>query len=133
MTFTIPRTALGVGFGLVTAGVAAWSLGGRLGSGVLLGYLLGASAALVGALWQVHWARRSPQRAMRAQMEALLFKLPCLLVFALFFRYVAPAAEAADWRVFLVGFAAAVCLVLPLAAWDTHDVLRRPDSGTLTR
>ena len=90
---------------------------GALGGGVLAGYLLGAGLSGLSFLYQRHVLATRPERALHASVLGFLVKLGALLFGALCFRYLPGASERVDWRSFLVAYAAAVALVLPLATW----------------
>jgi hypothetical protein len=122
-----PRTTLALALGLAAASVLAYDLGGSLGTGVVLGYLLGAALCAFGVAWQSHWLRVSPRRAMQAQVEGFLAKLAALCVFAVAFRFLESLAAAVDWRAFVVAYAGAIALLLPLA---TYESTRRHRSAT---
>lgn len=113
---------------IATAGAAAtvaWRFGGTLGTGVLAGYLLGAGLSGLGILYVRHTLLTRPEKSMGAMVVAFLFKLAALLIGALAFRYVEEAARLVDWRTFLVAFAFAAALLLPLGALDAARDLRR--------
>lgn len=120
------RLTLAMLLGLVVAALVAWRLGGTLGAGVLAGFLLGAGTAGLGALYQRHVLATRPEKAMQALAVSLLAKLVAVGMGALAFRYVEAAQERADWRSFLVAFAASVAVVVPLGAMDAVRVLARP-------
>lgn len=120
-----PRTTLGLLAGLAVAGVVAWTLSGQSGTGVALGYLLGATLVAFGTAWQGHWLRVRPERALSAQLEAFLAKVAALMAAALAFRFLAPLAEVCDWKAFVVAYAAAVGLGLPLGSLDVARRLGR--------
>jgi hypothetical protein len=122
---THPWTTTVLLVGLVAAGGVAWSLGGAVGSGALLGYLLGSGLCAFGVAWQTHWLRRRPARAMRAQLEAFLAKLFALLGFVLVFRFTPVFEGRVDWRAFALAYGAAVAVVLPVASWETLQRLAR--------
>ncbi|MEW6074374.1 MAG: hypothetical protein AB1726_17500 [Planctomycetota bacterium] len=116
--------------GAVLAAVVAWRLGGALGGGVVAGYLLGAGLSGLGALYQRHMLLWHPAKAMAAVSVSFLAKLAGLLLGALSFRYIDAAGARADWRSFLVAFAAAVLVVLPFGALESVRLARRRgDSG----
>jgi MFS family permease len=106
---------------LVVALACAARFGGALGGGVLAGYLLGAGLAGLSVLYQMHLLATRPERAMTASVLGFLVLLVALFFGGLSFRYLEPVAERADWRSFLVSFAVAGVLVLPLG---THEALR---------
>lgn len=123
------RTTLVV---LVALGAALWlalELGGRLGAGVLSGYLLGAALAGLSSLYQRHVLLTRPALALRASVVGFLVQLAALLLGALSFRYLSAAAERADWRSFVVAYGAAVMCVLPLGAWEAVREQRRRDAA----
>lgn len=101
----------------VAALVFASELGGALGAGVLAGYLLGAGLAGLSFLYTRHVLATQPARALQATVVGFLVKLAALLLGALSFRFIEAAGERADWRSFVVAYAAAVALVLPFGAW----------------
>jgi len=117
---------------LVVAVVCASRLGGALGGGVLAGYLLGAGLSGLSFLHLRHVLATRPERALQATVVGFLFKMGALLAGGLVFRYVAAAGARADWRSFLVTYAAAVAVVLPLATWAAvEEQRRRRASGAL--
>jgi hypothetical protein len=119
------RLTLGTLAGLGLAAVVAWRLGGALGTGVLGGYLLGASLSGFGVAWQNHLLRTQPKRVLTATVTVYLVKLACLLAAALVFRYVEPAARQVDWRAFLIAFATSVVLVNSIGSLDTLRILKQ--------
>lgn len=110
---------------LVVALVCAQRFGGALGGGVLAGYLLGAGLAGLSVVYQMHLLATRPERAMAASVLGFLVLLVALLFGGLTFRYVAPVAERADWRSFLITFAVAGVLVLPLGTFEAVRHHRR--------
>ena len=119
------RLSLATLLGLCLAAVVASRLGGTLGGGVLAGFTLGAGMSGLGALYQRHVLRTRPDKALAATAVSFLAKLVALVGGALAFRYVEAAAARADWRAFLVAFAAAVVIVLPLGVLDATGFGRR--------
>ncbi len=119
------RSSLIAALGLCAASLVAWRLGGRLGAGTLAGFLLGAGASGLGLLYLGHTLHHRPERALQALLVAFLAKLALLVSGALAFRHVAAAAERVDWRAFVVAFAAAAALLLPLGAWEALGGFRR--------
>lgn len=95
----------------------ASELGGPAGAGVVLGYCLGAGLAGLSALYTRHVLRTRPARALQAAVFGFLVKLATLVAGALAFRFLEPVAARADYRTFLIAFAGAVALVLPLGTW----------------
>ena len=111
--------------GALAAAVLAWRMGGSLGGGVLIGFLLGAGMTGLGVLYQRHMLLYRPSGAMQALVVSFLAKLAVLLMGALAFRYIEAAGQRADWRSFLVAFAAAVAIILPLGTMDASRIARR--------
>lgn len=121
------RVTLATAAGALAASVVAWRLGGALGGGVIAGFLLGAGLSGLGCLYQRHALRVRPSAMMQAVAVSFLVKLAAVVIGALSLRYVEAAAARADWRSFLIAFAAAVTIVLPLGAWDaTRSLAPRP-------
>lgn len=114
-----PRTTTVLVLGLIAVAAIGAGFDARATTGVWLGYLLGAALCGFGILWQSHWLRVAPRRALAAQLEGFLVKLLAVTLGALAFRYVAALAEIADWRAFTVAFAAAVALLLPVSTYET--------------
>jgi hypothetical protein len=110
----VNRLLLAVLAAFAVALAVAARLGGAAGGGVVLGYALGAGLAGLSALYTRHVARTRPGRVLAAAVLGFLVKLLALVLGALAFRYLEPAAARADYRTFLVAFAAAVALILPL-------------------
>ncbi len=106
---------------LVAALACAARFGGALGGGVLAGYLLGAGLAGLSVLYQMHLLATRPERVMTGSVLGFLVLLVALLLGGLSFRYLAPVAERADWRSFLVTFAIAGLLVL---LYGTFEAVR---------
>src|SRR5688500_7906550 len=116
-------TSLGLAAGLLVVSALAWRLGGDRGVGAFMGYLLGAGLSGLAVAWQAHWLRFRPARAPQAQLEGIAIKLGAVALFALCFRFVQPLASQVSWQAFLLGYAAAAVLVLPLATWDLSKLL----------
>lgn len=119
------RLSLASLVGLFAALAVAWRLGGTLGSGVMIGFLLGAAMSGLGVLYQRHLLVVHPERSLTAFVATFLVKLGLLVSGGLVFRFVDAAAARADWRSFLVAFAAAVVIVLPLGTFDAVQSFRR--------
>jgi hypothetical protein len=113
----VNRLVFAVLAALVAALWVASELGGVLGGGVRLGYMLGAGLSGLSSLYTRHVARTRPERALHAAVAGFGFKLLALLGGGLAFRFLEPAAARADYRSFLIAFVAAVALVLPLGTW----------------
>ncbi|HVS18651.1 MAG TPA: hypothetical protein VMT18_08640 [Planctomycetota bacterium] len=123
-----PRSTIALVLGLVAAGAVSWSLGGVVGTGVMLGFLLGAALCGFGIAWQSHWLRVAPKRAFQAQIEGFLVKLGALLVCAVTFRYVESLAQLADWGSFALSYGATVAALLPISTFETVTRLARATS-----
>ncbi len=111
--------------GLALAIVVSAPLGAVEATGVLGGYLFGASIGLLGVGYQKHALRTRPAQAMNASIIAFLFKLFGALMGALSLRYLEPLARVADWRSFLLAYAAAVLLILVFGSIDISRALNR--------
>jgi hypothetical protein len=120
---TLPKTTLGLAAGVLVSAVIGWGLTGPSGLGVFLGFLLGAGLAGLSVAWQAHCMRYRPERLMRSQMEGFAVKLGAVGLFALAFRYFEPLSQSVDWRTFLLAFAAAAVIVLPLSTLDLSRLL----------
>lgn len=116
---THPRTTAALALGVAAVLAVGAALDAHAATGAWLGYLLGAALCGFGILWQGHWLRVAPRRALAAQLEAFLVKIAAVTSGALAFRYVEDLAAVADWRAFTVAFAAAVALLLPVATYET--------------
>ena len=127
---TLPRTSSGLAAGLLIAAAIAWRIGGADGLGTILGYSFGAFFALIAVAWQAHWLRVQPARAVRAQLEGFTFKLAAVAVFTCVFRFVEQLSQLASWQAFLLAFAAAALIVLPLAAWDLSKLIAGSSGGS---
>jgi hypothetical protein len=121
---THPRSSAVLAVGLAAVLAASSTLDGHQATGAWLGYLLGAALCGFGILWQGHWLRVAPRRALAAQLEGFLVKLAAVTVGALCFRYLDALAQVADWRAFTIAFAAAVALLLPVATYETARSFR---------
>ena len=124
------RTLITTLLSLSAAAFIAWSMGGVLGAGVLIGGLGGASAASVGVLLQVNIAKTAPKRLFGAMTAAFMIKMFAALAGALAFRYVEAAAARADWQTFLISFALSAVIVMMAGIFDLMrlGVLRSPMS-----
>ncbi len=118
------RLTLGTLVGLALAAAIAWRVGGASGTGVLAGYLTGASLSALGSMWQNQLLRTNPAKVLAATVCVFLVKLALLCVAAVLFRYVEPLARQVDWRAFLVAFAAGVVIVIAAGSLDTLRILR---------
>ncbi len=119
------RLSLGSLAALAVALAVAWRLGGTLGAGVVAGFLLGAGMSGLGVLYERHLLLTRPERALTAFVVAFLAKLAVLVLGAVAFRFIEAAAMRVDWRSFLIAFAAAVAVVLPLGTLDAMRSFKR--------
>ncbi len=101
----------------VSLGVA-WQLGGTLGAGVVAGFGVGALLSGLGVLYQRHVLFTRPERALAAFVLGFLAKALALVLGGLALRFIDAAAALADWQSFLVAFAAAVVVLLPVGSWE---------------
>ena len=120
---TLPRTTLGLAVGVLTASIIGWAMGAERGLGVFLGFLLGAVLAGLSVAWQAHCLQYRPERVTRAQMEGFAIKLGAVALFALAFRFVEALSRSVHWQSFLLAFAAAAVLVLPLSTLDLSRLI----------
>ncbi|MCP3917087.1 MAG: hypothetical protein GY711_16185 [bacterium] len=111
--------------GLALAIVVSASLGGAEGTGVAGGYLFGGALGLLGVSYQNHILRTRPSQVMNASMVAFLFKLFGALLGVLSLRFLEPLARVAEWRSFLLAYAAAVLLSLVFGSIDISRALKR--------
>ncbi len=115
---------------LAAAMAVAWKLGGTQGAGVLAGFALGAGFSGLTVLYQRHVLLTRPSKAFHAFFVCFFLKLAVLLTSALTFRFVEAAAQRADWKTFLIAFAAAVLVVVPLGLLDVLAKLRERQAAT---
>lgn len=118
------RTLIGILTGLGLAAFAAHQLGGRAGTGVLCGYLFGASIGALGISWQRHVLRTHPEGVYSAGVVSFLFKLAGVLLGAVTLRYVDAAAEVADWTSFTLAYAVAALICLLVGSMEVARALR---------
>jgi len=118
------RTSLGTLVGLALAALVAAGLGGRVGTGVVAGYLLGASIGLVGFLWQRSLVAE-PRKVLYASVFSFLLKLLGLAAGTLALRFVAALGNLADWRAFLFTYAVAAYLSLVGGALENRLAIRQ--------
>jgi len=121
----VNRLILAVLAALVAAFVVASRLGGAQGGGVLAGVTVGAGLSCLSFLYLRHVLLTRPERALHATVLGFLVKLAALLLGALAFRFVDAAGAHADWKSFVIAFAAAVVVVLPLATWAAQAEWRQ--------
>ena len=78
-----------------------------------------------------HTMRVRPALSLHAFALTFVLKLLVLVAGVLVFRYLEPAAARADWRSFLVSFAAAVAILSPIGSLDAVRVLRKSGGASL--
>lgn len=110
--------------------LVALRLGGPQGNGVLMGFGAGAGISGLGVLYQRHVLLTRPELALRVFTLLFLAKLLALMAGGLVLRYVETAAQRADWKTFLVSFAAAVAVIVPVGS---IEALRTLKSRSLAR
>ncbi len=109
---------------VVVAAFVAERLGGSVGTGVMLGALLGAGFATIGVLWVRHALLYRPARALRAQGEMFLIKFGGAIVCAVAFRFVDVLERIADWRAMLIAYVAAAFVVMLAGVFGLQRVAR---------
>ena len=119
------RTSIATTLGLAAAVLVAWQLGGALGGGVLMGFAMGAGMSVIGVLYQRHALLHRPDTVLAATGVSFLAKFVVLFCGALAFRSIDEAAAWVNWRSFLVAYAAAVAVILPMGVLDATMAQRR--------
>jgi hypothetical protein len=123
-------TTVGTLIGLAVAGSLAWWVGGSSGTGVLSGFVTGALVAGLCVAWQRRVLASNPARMLHAAVAGFLIKLAAVLAGSLALRFMDAEAVIADWRTFLVSFAAAAVLVsIPGTIENVHK-FGRPRAST---
>ena len=118
------RTLITTCFIVLAAALFAWSEGGLIGMGVILGCMSGAALACACVGWQHRVARREPDRALNLSVLVFIIYLLAAILGAALFRYVDAVAAGADWTSFLLGFAVAVFGVMTVGAFDVARGLK---------
>jgi len=118
------RMIVGIIAGLGLAALVAAQLEGTVATGVISGYLFGASVGALGASWTGHVARVQPAKVLHSHMVSFLFKIVGVLLGALSLAFVPAAAEIADWKSFIVAYAAASMITLILGSLDINRALK---------
>jgi hypothetical protein len=108
---------------LALAAGVAWYLGGREGTGVLAGFLAGASIAGLSLALQRRIAAQKPQFLMHAVFAGFLLKAFAMLGATLIVAYVPAIARVCDALMFLIAFASAALLILLPATLDTLHIV----------
>lgn len=103
-----------------------------MSTGLIAGYLFGASIGLCSVAWQQHVIRFHPERAMAAQMQGFLMKFGALAMSGVCVRYLEPVARVAHWKPFILAYAAAALVALILGSLDSARTLRGPASAANT-
>ncbi|HUR29034.1 MAG TPA: hypothetical protein VM509_12665 [Planctomycetota bacterium] len=123
MSKSIAFTPIVLCAAVLPCALIAWGLGGVHGRGAMLGYLLGAGSSSLSFAWQRHQWRFRPERALRANIEGFLVKVGALFCGVLVLRAVPVLDAQVDLRAFLLAYAAAVAMALPLLAIDANRLL----------
>lgn len=111
---------------LAAAGAIAWYLGGRVGVGVMSGFLAGASIAGLSLALQRRIARERPRFVLHATFAGFLLKAFALLGLTLVVALVPSIAAVCDPVAFLITFAATAIAILLPATLDTLKTLTAP-------
>ncbi len=127
MTRTLLTTCLVV----LAAALFAWSEGGRVGMGVIMGGLTGGAVASACVGWQQRAARREPERALKLSVMAFLIYLVVAVLGALFFRYVQAVSLGADWVAYLLAYVVAVFGVMTIGAFDVARALKTSGASSV--
>jgi hypothetical protein len=120
MTLTTLSTLAGLGAAL---SLAFW-LGGAEGTGVLTGYLAGASVTGACFVRQRRIVSERPDRALRSMVEGFLAKLGAVVAVVLAFVLFPALREIADLRTFLLAFTGSMLLLLFTGTFDNAQLLR---------
>jgi hypothetical protein len=113
---------------LALAAGLAWVLGGRLGVGVISGFLAGASIAGLSLALQRRIALERPRFVLHALFAGFLLKAFALLLLTLTVALVPSLAAVCDPVAFLFTFAATAIAILLPATMDTLRILTAPPS-----
>ena len=124
----MPRTYITILLGVLVASLVAWRLGGVRGVGTAGGFLFGASLGVLAAHWQAHVARTRPAAVMQASLLGFLIVLFGVMISGLSLRFLDQAGALADWRAFLISYAAAGLIAIIAGAADTMYVLKEGSS-----
>jgi hypothetical protein len=118
---------------LALAAGVAWYLGGREGTGVLAGFLAGATTAGTSLALQRHIAREKPRFIVHAVFAGFLLKAFVMLGATLIVAFVSPISRVCDPVMFLIAFAGAALLILLPATLDTLRIVapKRADPSPL--
>lgn len=98
--------------GCAAAGVFAWSVGGALATGVVTGFLLGATVSGLCILRLKMAVKKNPDAILRVALEGFLVKMAFLTIGGVAFGFIAPLGEMVDVRGFLIAFVTGAVLVL---------------------
>jgi len=104
----------------------AWYLGGRVGVGLMSGFLAGASIAGLSLALQRRIARERPRFVLHAAFAGFLLKAFALLAMTLVVALVPSIAAVCDAVAFLITFASAALAILLPATLDTLKTLTAP-------
>ena len=119
-------TTLSTLLGLAGAALVAYRVGGAHGTGVIAGYLGGASLALALVARQRRLLATAPQRALQTMVEGFLAKLAAVVLATLAILFVPGLRQGCDLACFLLAFGAAAVIALLAGTWANARVLRGP-------
>jgi hypothetical protein len=120
-------TNLSTLLGLAGAALVAYRLGDAHGTGVIAGYLAGASLSLALVSRQRRVLATRPQRALQTMVEGFLAKLAAVVLATLAILLVPALRQGCDLASFLLAFGAAAVIALLAGTWANARVLRGPD------
>lgn len=116
---------------LLVAASVSLLLGGAVGVGAMAGFLLGAATGLWGVHIQKRTAATRPRFAFHAYLIAFSIKLFTMVGATLAVRFVDFLYVRADWRAFLVGYAAAALVVLVAGTPEAVRAFKRSIAPTV--
>ena len=122
------RTLFTTCFLVLAAALFAWSEGGRVGMGVILGGLAGGAVASACVGWQWRTALRAPERALKLSVVAFLIYLVAAILGAVSFRYIGSASAGADWVAFMGAYTLTVFVLMTVGAFDVARTLKTPQA-----
>ncbi|MCE9594757.1 MAG: hypothetical protein K8S98_11240 [Planctomycetes bacterium] len=115
--------------GCVAAVALGLFVGGPVGVGIVAGFAAGAGVALGLGGIQKRIVVAKPIYVVHVVAGGFLAKICALLAAAAAVRFIAPLADAVEWRAFTVAFAAAVLVLLPCT---TFELMRLVQARALT-
>ena len=124
------RTTLGILIGLPAAIFIAWQQGGRVGTGVITGFLLGASLFGLGHAWQRHVVARRPQDSMKTLAVLGILKLVVLLASWAVLNYVPAVSDRVHTKACLLAYVTTVLLVSFVGSYDAMLIIKNRKAQT---